>query len=256
MAGLTSREELRDKSGDHAAAPSSTDGEGREGAPPVALAAKRPRLRFEPKLLNDISIVHQGGSVEIPHIAGVIVSTLLGSEEISPICILLPSTEGIPQFAAIIAALECLGSDFPAACDEFIERQLKPGTRVRALPDGNVFIVGKRHLEYGIDGVFMYYSEKKTLESKGCRLVPVGQLLRYEPTTRKLPISRPSTKLSKPVLSKVDKLAGTSAFGNSTLYRTRVILVGPQTDFERTLANVSLHRRTSSEVDPEFGTRG
>jgi hypothetical protein len=121
-----------------------------------AAEAKRPRLHFQPTLLinNDMSIVSQEGSVEIPHIAEVIVSTLLGSEETDPICILLPSTDGVSQFVAIIAALQCLARDFPATRDEFIER-LKPGTRVRALPEDNTYIIGKRHAKYGIDGVFM-----------------------------------------------------------------------------------------------------
>src|SRR5207302_737331 len=125
------------------------------------------------------------------------------------------------------------------------DQQLRPGTRVRALPDGNVYVVGRRRSEYGIDGVFMYYTEKETLESNGCRLVPVDQLLRYEPTTRKLPISRSSTKLSKPRPSAIDELAGTRALGNTTLYTTRVILVGSRAEFERTLESVSLQRRTS-----------
>jgi hypothetical protein len=220
-----------------------------ERSPPPASVARRPRLQLQPKLLGDISIVHRGRNIEIPHIAGVIVSTLLASEGTNPICILLPSTEGIPQFAAIVAALECLASDFPAARDEFVDRYLKPGTRVRALPDGNVYIVGQRRSEYGIDGVFMYYTEKETLESNGCHLVPVDQLLRYEPTTRKLPISRSSTRLSSPKPSAVDGLAGTRAFGNTTLYKTRVILIGSRTEFERTLESISLQRRTSGNRD-------
>jgi hypothetical protein len=211
---------------------------------------KTNKLRLQPTLLNGLAIVHGDQSVEIPHIAGVILSTLLGSGETSPVCILLPSTEAIPQFTAIFAALECLASDFPAARDEFIARQLKPGTRVRALPEGNTYIVGKRHAEYGIDGVFMYYTEKETFESNGRRLVPVDQLIRYEPTTRKLPISRASTKLSKPWPSTVDELAGTRAFGNTTLYTTRVILIGSRADFERNLDQISLRRKMAVNGHP------
>src|SRR5580700_8296782 len=89
----------------------------------------------------------------------------------------------------------------------------------------------------------MYYTEKDTLDSRGCRLVPIEQLFRYEPTTRKLPISRGSTQLSKARPSSVDVLAGTQAFGNTTLYKTRVIVVGARTDFERTLQNVVLRTK-------------
>jgi len=196
--------------------------------------------------MNEISIVHQDKRLDIPHIAHVIVSMLLGTEERSPICVLLPSTEGIAQFTATISALECLATDFPAARDEFIERQLTPGTRVRALPDGNVFVVGRRHIEHGIDGVFLYYTDKETRDTHGCRLVPISQLLRYEPTTRKLPISRASIKLSKPKPSPVDDLAGTRAFANSTLYKTRLILVGSRAEFERALENTRLVPNSAS----------
>jgi hypothetical protein len=56
-----------------------------------APAVQHPRLRFPPKLIADITIVRDGRSIDVPHVAGVIVSTLLASQETSPICILLPS---------------------------------------------------------------------------------------------------------------------------------------------------------------------
>jgi hypothetical protein len=207
-------------------------------------------FRIEPKLLDNIHILDKAGRLEIPHIARVLVSTLLQTKETAPVCILLPSTEYVAQFTAILASLECLASEFQAAREEFIDRFLKPGTKVRALPEGNVFVVGNRCVMSGIDGIFLHYTDKQTSNTHGRRLVPIEQLLRFEPTTRKLPISRASIKLSKPLPSKVDELAGTAALGNSMLYRTRVVLVGARSQFERSLELTILVGGKTQESTP------
>ncbi len=177
-------------------------------------------------------------------------STLLQTNETAPVCILLPSTEYVVQFAAILAALECLASDFPAAREELIHHLMKPGTKVRALPEGNVFVVGERCSINGLDGIFLHYTDKQTSRTHGRRLVPLNQLFRFEPTTRSLPVSRSSIKLSKPKLSGVDGLAGTDSFGNSLLYRTRVVLVGARAQFERALDLVALSGKKTGDSSP------
>lgn len=186
----------------------------------------------------------------IPHVARVIVSIILSTKETNPVCILLPSTQNMAQFTALIAAIECLAADFPSLREEFIAQQMRPGTKVRALPEGNIFIVGERRVEHGIDGVFMHYTEKKTLETNGRRLIPVEDLLRYEPTTRSIPVSRSGTRLSKPQPSGLDALAGTRTFGNTALYRTRVVLVGSRAEFQRTLLRSSLLPSTAADGQP------
>jgi hypothetical protein len=219
------------------------------GAQPIVTKADAAssKFRIEPKLLDDIFVLGESGRLEIPHIVRLLVSTLLQTNETAPVCILLPSTEYVAQFVAILTALECFASDFPAARDAFICQFMKPGIKVRALPEGNVFVVGDRCAMNGIDGVFLHYTGKQTSSTHGRHLIPLGQLFRYEPTTRKLPVSRSSTKLSKPKLTRVDDLAGTGAFGNSMLYRTRVVLVGARAQFERALALVVLGGRKEEE---------
>ena len=208
------------------------------------------KFRIEPKLLDDISVLGDSGRLEIPHIVRLLVSTLLQSNETAPVCILLPSTEYVAQFTAILAALECLASDFPASREEFIDRFMKQGTKVRALPEGNVFVVGDRCVMSGIDGIFLHYTDKQTSSTHGRHLVALAQLFRYEPTTRKLPVSRSSVKLSKPKLSRVDELAGSAAFGNSMLYRTRVVLVGARAQFERAVDLVVLAGGKAGDLKP------
>jgi hypothetical protein len=95
-------------------------------------------------------------------------------------------------------------------------------------------------VEFGQDGIYLHYTEKDSLESNGCHWIRIEELLRYEPTTRKIPISRGSTKLSRPRRSLIDELAGVQAFGNTALYQTRVGVVGTRTGFDRMLGAVDL----------------
>ena len=113
-------------------------------------------------------------------------STALQTQETAPICILLPSTEYVAQFAAILAALECVATDFEELRDSFIEKLL-PGMRVRILPEGHAFVVGQRERVHGVDGILLGYTEQETMDLNGRRLVPLNDLFRYEPTTRQLP---------------------------------------------------------------------
>jgi hypothetical protein len=226
---------------------------GPDAAPPPILFeeadAAHGQFRTEPKLLDEICVLGQAERIELPHICRVLVSTLLQTKEVAPVCILLPSTDYVAQFTAILASFECLALDFPAARADFIDRSLKPGTKVRALPEGNVFVVGDRCEMSGIDGIFLHYTDKQTSVTRGRHLFPIGQMLRFEPTTRKLPVSRSSIRLSASRRSKVDELAGTAAFGNTMLYRTRVVLVGARTRFEHALDLALLIKKNSQDPD-------
>jgi hypothetical protein len=192
------------------------------------------RFRLAPKRIEDISLIGPDGPLPAPRIAEVILRALLQSDDRKPLCVLLPSTNGIPELISVLAAIECLAIDFSDAQARFLQ-SVRPGDRLRALPEGNVYIVGQRKAEYGEDGIYLHYTEKDSLESNGCHWIRIRELLRYEPTERRLPISRSTTKLApvKPTL--VDELAKVRALGNSALYRTRVVLVGRRTSFEKTV---------------------
>lgn len=197
------------------------------------------RFRLTLKRFDQISILSPGGSTRIPQIGRTILQTLLQSTDRKPVCILLPSTESIPEFTAAVAAIECLAVDYPERKAQFIDK-IVPGTRVRALPDGNIYVSGERRTEYGNDGIYLHYTEKDSRESNGRHWIRIDELLRYEPTARKLPISRSTTRLSLPRPNLIDELANVRTFGNSALHHTRVVLVGARAHFDQMLAAVDL----------------
>ena len=169
-------------------------------SPPAIRRAPPSGLSISPKLLEFIRLQTPAGQINIPHLAHIVVSTVLQTTEKKPICVLVPSTEHVVQFAAILSAIECLSAEAEELRRRFIEK-LVPGMRVRILPEGYVFVVGQREHVHGMDGMFLRYTERDTMELNGRRLIPLDELFRYEPTTRQLPKSRRSIILSEPVLT-------------------------------------------------------
>ena len=120
------------------------------------------KLQITPTLLDRILISNAGNRVPLPHVARMVVSTALQTQMTGPICIVLPSTRHVAHFTAILSALQCLASDFPDNRRHFLDRiNLKPGSSVRILPDGNVFVVGEKSTGLRIDGIFLGYTEKE-----------------------------------------------------------------------------------------------
>ncbi len=205
--------------------------------------------------------------VELPHFLHFLVSTALCSDKGSPVCIILPSTEGIAQVISVLTSLECLAQDWDEICQEFVGEHLKPGVRVRTIPEGYVFEVGGR-VEYAGTQLFaLNYIDKRNRDANGRHLIPIRDALRYEPTLRKRPIGGAKHKLGQPRTTIVDNLAGVMTCGNSGLVRNRVVLVGSQAEFERALRDMHLmaplghtnmHPGTLDEILPRgsFGTGG
>jgi hypothetical protein len=209
----------------------------------------RVKLRLAPTVLDNIRIIEGAQRLAIPHAMRVLASMALQTEYADPICIVLPSTEYVAQTVAILAALQCLAADFAVSRQDFLDRYLKPGASVRILPDGNVFVVCEKTSVLGMDGVYLGYTDKETLDGRGKRLVPTDQLFRYEPTTRILPKSRASIKFNSANPTDVDEMAGVVALGNSGLYRNRVVVVGSRAEFERVLDRTTLVAAASAGTD-------
>jgi hypothetical protein len=218
-------------------------------------AGSHTKIRINPTLLDSILIENGGLHLSMPHIARLVVSTTLQTKATDPICIILPSTEHVAQFTAILASLQCLASDFSDNQKHFVDRYFTPGSSVRILPDGNVFVVGEKSTGLGIDGIFLGFTEKETLIGDGRRLAPNGELFRYEPTTRQLPKSKRSIKFNDPERTKVDELAGVRTFGNSGLNKNRIILVGSQKEFGRVLERLALVSEDSNQVRKPLADR-
>jgi hypothetical protein len=117
-------------------------------------------FRIEPTRFRSILTEAEHHSVALPHFLLVLVSTALTSRESAPICIILPSTEGVAQVLSVLASVECLAAGWEGACRNFVERQLKPGTRVRSLPDGYVYQVAGKRSYNGIELLTLNYIDK------------------------------------------------------------------------------------------------
>lgn len=213
------------------------------------------KLQIDPTLLDTVLIENASQHLPLPHIARMVVSTALQTKLGDPICIVLPSTEHVVQFTAILSALQCLASDFPDNRKNFLDRYFTIGSSVRSLPDGYVFIVGAKSTGLGKDGIFLGYTEKETLVGDGRRLASNEELFRYEPTTRQLPKSKRDVRFNDPERTKVDELVGVETFGNSGLYKTRIVLVGSQKEFGRVLDGLKLVSTNTDQVHTPLSNR-
>jgi hypothetical protein len=112
-----------------------------------------------------------------------------------------------------------------------------------------VYEVGGKRSYSGTELLTLNYIDKANATAHGSISIPIGQAFRYEPTFRKRPIARASSKISPPRTTLVDQLAGVTTYGNTALINNRVVLIGPQTEFERVLRDTRL-ATASKEVDP------
>jgi hypothetical protein len=242
-----------------AAPPANKDANNVTKAPVADAALGDPKLhtklRISPTLLDTVFIENVDKRLPMPHIARMVVSTALQTKLTDPICIVLPSTEHVVQFTAILSALQCLAADFPDNRKRFLDRYFTPGSSVRILPDGYVFVVGAKSTVYGIDGIFLGYTEKETLVGDGRRLVSNEELFRYEPTTRQLPRSKRDVRFNNSKRTKIDELVGVETFGNSGLYRNRVVVLGSQKEFARVLDGLKLVAGNTDQVETSLGDR-
>lgn len=198
------------------------------------------RLHVPVSVINRISLGSNGGSAP-PHLLRLLVSTVLATEEGSPICIVLPSAEGVASVVAILAALECLASDLPESRKEFLA-SLQPGQRVRLYPTEEVFEIG------GVaDGMLrLNFIDAKSRRSNASWLMPVERAFRFEPTLRHRPLGTASAPFGQLPPNEVETIIGSQLFGNSGLIRTRILLAGPRTEFERTLHDLMVRPREHS----------
>src|SRR3974377_1051200 len=100
------------------------------------------RLRVPLSVMDRIVFGPNDGPSVAPHLLRLLVSTVLGTEERSPICIVLPSVDRVASVVAILAALECLSFDLPETRRKFL-LSLRPGQRVRLYPTGEGFAIGE-----------------------------------------------------------------------------------------------------------------
>jgi hypothetical protein len=169
-----------------------------------------------------------------------LVSTVVHGEENSPVCIVLPSAENVAAMVAAMASLELLARDLPASRQKY-PGDLQPGTRLRLLPNHEVFELG----EVDDRCVRLRLVDVRNYRTNGVRVLKREQAHWFEPTDRRYPFGQPGTPIREPPQSHLDTLVGTPLYGNTGLIETRVLLVGTLAGFERFLNEVQV---TSSDL--------
>lgn len=217
------------------------------------------RLRIPISVINRIAFGPDGGSTP-PHLLRLLISTVLATDESSPICIVLPSVERVASVIAILASLECLAFDLPESREAFLSR-LQPGQRVRLYPTGEVFQVGG--VTDGSGGARMLrllLIDAKSRRSHATWSMPADRAFRFEPTLRRLPLGTPAAQFGKLPANDLEAIIGSQLFGNSGLVRTRILLAATRAEFDRTLHDLAIRPRAGfadagrlAEVFP-FGT--
>ena len=209
---------------------------------PLAAVEGSRRLHIPISVINNIAFGPDGGSAP-PHLLRLLVSTVLATDERSPICIVLPSVERVASVISILAALECLSFDLPENRDTFLS-SLKPGQRVRLCPTGDVFEVGGfTDGSRGMPMLKLHLTDTKGRRSPTEWLVYPDRAFRFEPTPRRLSRGTARAQFDSPPLNDLDSVVGSQIFGNSGLIRTRILLAGARADFDRTLHEFTIRPR-------------
>ena len=190
-------------------------------------------------LLRDIRLaVSSAGQREaVPAFFGLLLA-LAESDDERGCCVVVPDPTGVAHVFATLLSMVRLRREFDLLTRAWADQGFEPGQSVRVLPSGHVFVY---------EGV---YDHKPNLfqlrepDSTSTLSLPVSEVLRLEPTTRK----RPKGKVSGEVLSvlrqkalpPLDMLLGIESWGNDSLFRNRVLLLSSHSAFDRFLGDTTV----------------
>ena len=158
---------------------------------------------------------------------------------------MVPDPTGIAHVFATLLSMVRLRKEFDLLTRAWADQRFEPDQSVRVLPSGHVFIY---------DGV---YDHKPSLfqlrepDSTSTLSLPVSEVLRLEPTTRKRPKGKVTGEiraiLRQKNLPPLDVLLGIESWGNQSLFRNRVLLLSSHSGFDRFLADTVVCSATSQE---------
>ncbi len=112
------------------------------------------------------------------------------------------------------------------------------GTALRSVSDRRVFIY--RGTDPSGNFIKLQYTDRTGVETSGTFSKPRNMLLQLEPTSRKRPVSTSGSTIIQANRTLYDLACDSHTFGNSSLLRNRVVLLGFSTDFEASLASMQL----------------
>ena len=160
------------------------------------------------------------------------------------VCLILPVAAGVDQLAAILTAIARMRGDCDAVVLSHENRTFLDGQHVKCLPDGFVYEVAGAANEntgdYPIEGYWLQQLDSRKGQDGGRFLIKKSDFKRFEATKRKRPIGRGKQTWSPLHETPLDKLAETKTFGNLSLQRNRVIVIGTKTETEESLGSFKL----------------
>ena len=194
-------------------------------------------------LLSSLRVNHGAGDTEdLASFMGLLLATIERAQY-SSFCFVFPRKEAIAPLTAVLYALGKFAVDFPALAEAYAQRRFKIGQRVKLVPEGKVFVFG---------GVWPLHEDRflrlEILNENARFTWPVSEILRIEPTDRKIPKGRLEDSNKAWIdarLSPLDKLIGTRTFGNMSLARNQVLYLGGRSEIEEFLENTALTSTTS-----------
>lgn len=165
-------------------------------------------------------------------------------KDVGGVCLVLPVSDGVDQLAAIASAIAHMRADSEAMAQSHEERTFVAGQRVKTLPDGLIYeIAGKiseKTGDYQVEGYWLQRLDHRKGQDGGRFLIRKSDLQRFEATNRKRPIGREKQTWSPLTPTPLDKLAGARAFGNFSLQRNRVIVLGAKSELEAGIRSLRL----------------
>jgi hypothetical protein len=187
-------------------------------------------------------------STPLPHLGLMLASIAMNANVREPVCVILPGTDGLAETTAVLAAIEWLARDFGGSKVDIASSIFVPGSRVRTIAEGHVYEVGDQIEMHGATGFWL-----KCIDSRnygGRIFVASSAAPLFERTSRKRPIGPPSISRRLPDRTIYDLLSGVSSYGNSSLMKNRVVLMGSRAEFERFLDQLVLSPELNGQVIP------
>jgi len=188
-------------------------------------------------LLTSLRIFHDpGDSEDLAAFMGVLLAAMEGSHG-SSFCFVFPRKAGIAPLSASLYALGRFAVDFPKLAEQYARQSFQKEQRVRLIPEGKVFIFGG--VWPGLETQFRL----KLLKERASFTWPVSEILRIEPTLRKIPkgdFADADRARRETPLSMLDNLIGTRTFGNNSLAVNHVLYLGGRSDVEEFFASTAL----------------
>lgn len=196
----------------------------------------RNALKHRFPLLTSLRIYNGRDDIEdLAAFMGVLLAAIAESRH-SSFCFVFPRKARIAPLTAVLYALGRFAVDFQELAEQYAQRSFEKGQRVKLIPEGKIFIFGG--LWPGLETRFRL----ELLNEKGAFTWPVSEILRIEPTHRKIPkghfIDGDRARKEAP-LSALDKFIGTKTFGNTSLAVNHVLYLGGRSEFEEFLTATS-----------------